>query len=493
MNRLKAILPVAIALVLGTSSAFANMKHDAYVGAGVGVTNSTYTSNVQTSTTLPVDLADKSYLTSADTNFAGTIFAGYAMIWNRWYVGAQVGLSAGQRRTRMRSFNRDPRVVSQDIIDVDTNIKLAAFEFDVDLHPGFYIQQNTLLYGIVGMALNKLRVTSTVHVQNGIAYGTSPFAKSLRKAYLRLGFGFQRNFTKNLSLFFNYIYTNYYGLSVGGHRTCIAGPCSYTHVNNVTAKNKTFLVGVVYHLLNPMVPGGQHNNWSDRFNGFTIGAQGGLSLMVAKAQLDVESDTTGSLIPMASTLEVHPHSTDGIGGLFLGYAHMFHTFYLGAEAGADYADQADRISTFVHDYNNVEELVSDTDVKLGSVSYFFDIKPGLLLTQNTVLYLRLGVGVNQIKTANTTIVDDFVGFPAHGELSLFSKKYETGFRVGLGIEGMITKCLSLRADYVYSYYGTFNDTGSSPFSFGVATLSTTTSLSRITTQTVLVGLAFHFG
>ena len=461
----------------------------------------TYTSDLQTSTTGAVLLADKSYLTSADTNFAGTIFAGYAMIWNRWYVGAQVGLSAGERRTRMRSFNRDPRVVAQNLIDVDTNVKLAAFEFDVDLHPGFYIQRNTLLYGIVGMALNKLRVTSTVVVQGGAAafflpppaYGTDQFSKSLRKVYLRLGFGFQKDFTKNVSLFFNYIYTNYYGLSVGGHRSC-TGTCTYTHVNNVAVKNKTFLVGVVYHLLNPMTPGGQHNNWSDRFNGFTIGAQGGLSLMVTKAQLDVLSaDPTTFLVPMASTLEVHPHSTDGIGGLFLGYAHMFHTFYLGAEAGADYADQADRISTFMKDYGNAEEFVSDTDIKLGSVSYFFDIKPGMLLTQNTVLYLRLGVGVNQIKTANTTIVDDFLVGPAHGELRLFSKNYETGFRVGLGIEDMITSWLSLRADYVYSYYGTYNDTGSSSYSLAIGTISATTSLSRITTQTVLIGLAFHFG
>jgi opacity protein-like surface antigen len=101
-----------------------------------------------------------------------------------------------------------------------TSSKLRRSEFGIDIRPGFMMDTNTLLYGRIGLAFNKLTTTNT----NDFAFtGLAPLlpalttshsylnqSKTKNKTALRLGLGLEYHVADNLSVTADYIYT-YYG------------------------------------------------------------------------------------------------------------------------------------------------------------------------------------------------------------------------------------------------------------------------------------------
>lgn len=101
-----------------------------------------------------------------------------------------------------------------------TSTKLRNSEFGIDIRPGFMMDTNTLLYGRIGLAFNKLTTKNT----NDFAYtGLLPVfpplttshsflnqSKTKNKTALRLGIGLEYHVAENLSVTADYIYT-YYG------------------------------------------------------------------------------------------------------------------------------------------------------------------------------------------------------------------------------------------------------------------------------------------
>lgn len=114
--------------------------------------------------------------------------------------------------------------------------------------------------------------------------------------------------------------------------------------------------------------------------------------------------------------------------LALGYGSLLgQSFFLAAEIGAT-------IGT--------AQLSNNTDTTGVSLrvnrSYDFSILPGMLFSENTMGFLRLGVVSSNFSEPNET---------------------STGGELGVGLQFMVINCWSIRGEYYYTSYGATHDVG----------------------------------
>lgn len=133
---------------------------------------------------------------------------------------------------------------------------------------------------------------------------------------------------------------------------------------------------------------------------------------------------------------------DGIeGGIFAGYNFQMQNFVLGAEAQLSLSDAS---STF--------DIGSGPYEVKARESYGLSARAGALLSDSALLYVHGG-------WVKTKFKDDF------------DSNRLDGWKVGLGLEYLVTENVSARAEYSYIDYETFEDVvepKNSVFQFGVA-------------------------
>ena len=180
------------------------------------------------------------------------------------------------------------------------------------------------------------------------------------------------------------------------------------------------------------------------------------------------------------------------GSIFAGYGFGCEPFYIGAEIfvkGANFKTRSSNSDSsgsrlIINDgnvlpgpgaawfgSNTTQSLSSDTHIKLNPIEFGIDLRPGVLLTCDTLLYGRVGVTWNKISvrtdssasvTFNSATPD--IGFSAIGATaavspaltvgnSISNKKTKAAFRVGGGLEQIFCDCLAVRLDYTFTYYG----------------------------------------
>jgi hypothetical protein len=174
-----------------------------------------------------------------------------------------------------------------------------------------------------------------------------------------------------------------------------------------------------------------------------------------------------------------------MGDLAIGYGKQIsHPFYLGSELGVIFFGNSKTSSssttsnlTVVTQTNpadpainrviTIDQTLSNTVTVSGHVIVpYFDLKPGLLISDNSFLFGRIGVDYNQIKVRtqsnyslnNARLNDDGDTF-THNTSAGFSTKSTkqlAGLRTGLGFEYLLTENLGLSANYIYAFYSSFN-------------------------------------
>jgi outer membrane immunogenic protein len=183
----------------------------------------------------------------------------------------------------------------------------------------------------------------------------------------------------------------------------------------------------------------------------------------------------------------------GVGALYLGYGSFSDYFYLGGEL---FADWTHRKAKGTQDYSvslaaNPLTLTDMTNVKLNGFEYGVDLRPGYKLTNDSLVYARVGVAFNKLKATETLTVGS--GTTASQFVPLSKKKNVAALRVGAGIEQGICENLVLRADYIYTYYGKVNAKNSSNlatsnFNSSAAARST----AKLSNNTVMLGLSYYW-
>lgn len=146
------------------------------------------------------------------------------------------------------------------------------------------------------------------------------------------------------------------------------------------------------------------------------------------------------------------------GDVFWGYGLVFNSWYLGPELyfsalrrpEAELTLQA--LNTFP-----TESLSTYTRTKLNSWEGGLDGRLGWVATPASMLFIRLGVAFNKIALdSNTTTYTDGSVMPETKLLKYTASKSVVGFRAGAGLEQKLTPRISVRADYIYTYYGTYS-------------------------------------
>jgi len=187
------------------------------------------------------------------------------------------------------------------------------------------------------------------------------------------------------------------------------------------------------------------------FNGGYAGVLAGYESFNAKS-----TDTgIGSLAGLSSSGNYGATGTTG--GIFAGYGKEFGKFYLGAEAEASLGNAQEKTNiTLGNSY-----VYTDVQHKY---DYGLSIRPGFLVSDNLLLYTRIGF-VRSRFDDNAT--DTNVNL--------------NGLRLGLGTEFALSNNLNARLDWVYTNYQSNNYSDA----YQISKTDTSSNAFR-------VGLAYHF-
>ena len=262
---------------------------------------------------------------------------------------------------------------------------------------GYLVSPATMLYGTAGYAQSSNKIT------------VGPGSISPKYNGTVIGGGIEHRIGGNWSVNAEYLYTMYNRKEIVPGAGLFLQP--NTGVARVGLNYKFGGMGAVY----PTFAAPGRSNWS----GFFAGVQGGYSMATSKLTLGpVGVDGLGSQGPF--------------GGLIAGYDHQFAPNWLvGVEADVSLKD--------------VKSTVKAVGVTVATAKGDYDwgvrARLGYIATPGTMLFASAGYGQNHTKLSVPL-------FPA-----INSSWTSGGLQVGAGIETLLTSNLSLRAEYLHSFYG----------------------------------------
>lgn len=163
-----------------------------------------------------------------DTNHFGPIGQlqfGAGFNTEAFYLGAELSgqLFDGDFDTVSTSFNDSvPSVQTTHT----SQLQLNNFEIALDFKPGFYLYENTLIYGRIGIAANELELSENVQTFQELTNEEINIqSQNTEDVYpLRLGVGVERRFNDDWSILIDYIYTRYGDISTQAHNNDVIPP-----------------------------------------------------------------------------------------------------------------------------------------------------------------------------------------------------------------------------------------------------------------------------
>jgi opacity protein-like surface antigen len=268
------------------------------------------------------------------------------------------------------------------------------------------------------------------------------------------------------------------------------------------------------------------------FDGFFTGISAGSSIMTGKIHdlRTVNNVTTLHFPPAITVTSINKTDTFStmylrknsvIGTLYTGYGFSCNdTFYLGAEAFID-GNEGKRVSFSSDNFSNNSQTsnvsfiapTSSSAISPWSATIKFknwgggiDLRPGFLLTCDTLFYGRVGFTTNKISTKgffSIRINDPFFGPNYNPSVSVNHHKKHNALRLGFGLEQKIFSCLNIRVDYIYTNYrkvtaqGTSFNTITLPASASQSDRTIVTTLSdqissRLQRQAIMLGLNYYW-
>lgn len=216
------------------------------------------------------------------------------------------------------------------------------------------------------------------------------------------------------------------------------------------------------------------------FTGFYVGLNGGANQLYGTSNSSVtanEIHVIGFDPNEVQSLNNSQHgslnSNSLLGGINFGYGYQFcmYNLYLGAEVFLTVAQRNDSMysQTSFTDVNPVDvgpafdviNLSSNTKTSLNNFEWGVDVRPGVLVNANTLVYARFGVAFNRMTVNNSnqlSVTYPFGGLttPLTSTLGSSQNKNVAGYRLGVGVEEYICGNWAVSADYVYTNYGSVN-------------------------------------
>lgn len=146
-----------------------------------------------------------------ESTIAGQLQFGLGYKHHHWYLAAEASgqFSDGDIGEMSPTFALHMSPFINSIQNIGA--KLNSFELAVDLKPGFYLSPRTLVYGRVGAAFNELEVHQSFSFQSDEVnvHDIASISESDNVVGLRLGLGVEHNIYDELTIFLDYVYTQY--------------------------------------------------------------------------------------------------------------------------------------------------------------------------------------------------------------------------------------------------------------------------------------------
>ncbi len=208
------------------------------------------------------------------------------------------------------------------------------------------------------------------------------------------------------------------------------------------------------------------------------------------------------------------------GSIYTGYGHTWDRVYLGGELNGNASNYnmsnsisyglSQKISLFTPTpiiINGNAKI--NTQAKISPIQFAASVRPGYLLTPDSLLYGRVGVAIAKVTVSANTIasggfiVVDTVNTSSIVPLNISSSKHAAILQLGGGLEQHFLEHWGLRVDYIYSYYGKMlaNATNSAPLNLidpdtgdvypGSLVVNGQNKVTMFD-QTILLGVIYHF-
>lgn len=281
-------------------------------------------------------------------------------------------------------------------------------------------------------------------------------------------------------------------------------------------------IHVIFLVLSILGHSMAHATTANPFNGFYSGGSLGNSFAQTNLQFSGSADAvlTGfatTVVPIGS--QTHLVKNALIGSLFSGYGHTWDRRYLGGEllvSASNYRMDGTTNTGLSQDFNlfsSVTFLVGadaaiKTQAKISPIQFVAALRPGYLLTPDTLLYGRVGAAIARVSFNANTSASSSVGLVTPGSttnllfpitLQASANKLLAGLQVGGGLEQKCNDRWSVRVDYTYTDYGRLqaNATKSTNLiDFSGATAGALSVIGRnsvrIIDQTIMLGVLYHF-
>lgn len=225
-------------------------------------------------------------------------------------------------------------------------------------------------------------------------------------------------------------------------------------------------------------------------DGFYAGAGGGLVSGVFDQRTDLDIDFESGLFVGHYPVRKYNTVVKGTADLFVGYGQSFDIFYAGLEGGGDVSDLHKDTDTVIVENNIGQTIVTQTTrIKTNDFEGFIEGRLGVHLTPMSLLYGRIGAAFNRLKLETVHDVSGYeIGVPYYGEGGS-RRKSVTGLRTGGGFEQCLSSNWSVRADYIYTDYGSIRakEVGVLP---NVLRLTDRTKV-NVSSHALLVNVVYH--
>ncbi len=230
-------------------------EYEYYIGFGLGssiasydVTDNTIVSQSNVAATVYQFAPDTQ--TVSTNSFLINLFFGVGRNFNKLYAGAEISgdLSTNRSANNINRYNQTNNTPLRETFVSNNSYKLRTFVFNLDVLPGVYIAENSLLYARIGLAVASLTITINTSF-NTLAGLNSPLSLSTNKtkAGLRVGLGLKQRVSQRWYFGLSYVAAIYahHTITQTGDFTAGAGSSSATARSN--AVTQTMLASASYH------------------------------------------------------------------------------------------------------------------------------------------------------------------------------------------------------------------------------------------------------
>ena len=231
-----------------------------YVGAGIGATQSGFKTNSETTIFEQENIKVRKRIfdellyryNGNRSNVMGKLFAGYGKVLDsKFYLGGEIYGSLSKYRSNANASHTtftSPEIT----LSNNTQTRLNDGEFGIDLRPGFQLTQNTLAYGTLGAAFNRIKLNSNslfIINNNAPQFANLDYTKNKFKVGFRVGGGLEQMLDNQWAIRADYVFTNYGRLN-GSNTKAFDDGGIIANNTSVNVYSNSILFSIVYHLKN---------------------------------------------------------------------------------------------------------------------------------------------------------------------------------------------------------------------------------------------------